>query len=739
MTNHHADDADLLDDFDVRTSVRHLADCLAAGAAIDALRATGPASREFERIFETSHTALQMGSVDGRRSRVNRAFADFLGTAVDDLVEAPPPGETVRLDQGGADDAIPASAAVDAGGPRTPGIRRYLRADGRTVWGAVTDVEVDSADGRIRLTQVVDVTQPVEVIVGAVSARRELADRAERYRALTLPVPDPVFRLSADGIVIEQNDAANELFGLDDRAGDDVAQILPFEARGRVRRMIAASLADGRSHRIDRQRLRIEGDETPRWFMLRVAPDLTGDPARSVHLVLGDVTRHVEDETRLTTLALTDPHTGIPNRAAACDRLDHAIKALKRRPGSGVAVLAVDIDNFKSLNDVYGHAFGDSALIQFAERATGAIREHDTVGRLGGDEFLVIIEDVGDVELARHAAERIAVRMNPFTASVDGGPSVKVSTSMGLAWTSEPVEVSSLIAAADNNLMLAKRNGRGRLWILDDVDVSPRSGHVTRSTRLGELLHAIEQQEFVVHYQPVVDREHELVAVEALVRWQHPVHGLMTPDSFVQLLIETGQMATVGTWVMETAISQVARWRTDFGSNVRLNVNASAGEIGRAEYRLLLQQMVERSGVEAGIVSVELTEQALSGSMVSESALDELASFGVNVVLDDFGTGISSLAHLRTASLTGVKIDRSFVSDTHDGDIDRRIVRGVTQLAHEVGVEVTAEGVETEEQSDWIRSIGCDFLQGFYFGRPVDADTIGDLVASTVVRAPRPV
>lgn len=726
MSNHDHPDSEPTDDEEFRLSTRHLAECFAAaGVRID-MSTSLPHDRRIEHVVAASRTPMYVVDHDGLVVRANGAFADLVGRAVDDVVGR----STLEL--------------TPDTGIGSPDLARYPRPDGTVAWGSasVVTAELDGAwhdldpdldigvatDVGREVVRVVDVTAQVEVIGRAVAARRELAAREARYRELVLPAPDPVFRLTADGVIIEQNDAANELFGLDDRAGDSIEEILPAPSRSRVREMIAAALIDGRSQRIDRQQLHVVGSDAERWFMIGVVPELTGEPGGSVHLVLGDVTSNVANEQRLTALALTDPLTGIPNRAAAQDRLGHAMKRLKRRQKSGVAVIAVDIDNFKSLNDVYGHAFGDAALIQFAQRATAAVREQDTVGRIGGDEFLIVVEDADSAEVARLAAHRIADELNPFNATVDGGPSVSVTASMGMAWTSEPVEVSALIAAADEHLMLAKRNGRGRLWFPDAVDVSPASGHVTRSEWLGELLEAIDDQQFVLHYQPLVDREDRLVAVEALVRWQHPTRGLVPPDSFVPLLIETGQMATVGTWVMETAIAQIAEWRRSRKPGLRLNINASAGEIGRVEYRRALQENVERAGLESGVVNVELTEQALSGSMVSDSALNELASFGVNLVLDDFGTGISSLAHLRTDSLSGVKIDRSFVSNTHDGDIDRRIVRGVTQLAHEVGVEVTAEGVETAEQSQWIRSIGCDYLQGFYFARPVHAAGIEALV-----------
>lgn len=686
-------------------------------------------SPDFDRIFDASPTALQLVAADGSFRRVNPAFAAFLGRDMAEVLELTMRDVVHELDQDDGDPLL--GRHPTAGEAAAQHLCRYVRRDGEVVWAwLVMSEPVDGLDDvPVRLGQIVDVTSQLDVIGRSIAARQEIADRKAWYRSLVLPGADPVMRIRGDGIVVKANDAAMELFAFDPTSAHHLDELVSPAASTRLRSMIAAAVAEGSSHSLEPHHLRIGGGDDKRWFVIRVVPDLGPEAGGTVHLVFGDVTGGVESERRLTELALTDPLTGIANRAAVQDRLDHSMKRLRRQSDSGVAVVAIDIDNFKALNDVYGHAFGDTVLVQFAHAANGVIRELDTIGRLGGDEFLVILEDTASLAHARQAAERLAIALNPFVSDVEGMPPVEVSTSLGMAWTSEPVDASWLIAAADERLMLAKRSGRGRLWLPDDLeaDVAVNTGKVSRRDLILELRRAIDDHEFVLQYQPLVDRDDELFAVEALVRWQHPDRGLLPPDTFVPLLIETGQIATVGTWVMETSIAQVAKWRNESGSSVRININASAGEIARPEYRRALMATLDREGVEPGAVNVELTEQALAGGAVSQMAMHELTESGVNLVLDDFGTGISSLAHLRTMSLSGVKIDRTFVSDTRHGDIDRRIVRGVTQLAHEVGVEVTAEGVETEEQSDWIRSIGCDYLQGYFFGRPAWSEEIAEL------------
>jgi diguanylate cyclase (GGDEF)-like protein/PAS domain S-box-containing protein len=719
------------EEFAFRTS--QLATALSSAQAVLDLRSVD--AERFDQIFDSSSTAMYIVSTGDVVVRSNQAFAGFVGRSIDELVGRSIHDVLHDLDRE-YDDPLLGHASIPADDGSLRVLCRFVRPDHEIVWAWLAITELDqriptsAASGAERLAQVVEVTAQIELIGRSIAARQELVEREARFRSLVLPGADPVLRVTADGVVVDANEAARSTFDFSDEEEHRIDELVPPAGRARLREMIAAAVNDGLSQQLERQRLRIRGSADKRWFVIRVVPELSGRRAATVHLVFGDVTGCVESERRLTAMALTDPLTGIANRAAVQDRLGHAMKRLRRQRESGVAVVAIDIDNFKSMNDVYGHAFGDATLVEFARKATEVIRDLDTVGRLGGDEFLVILEDTGTPADARLAAERLAEALNPFVADIDGTSTVEISTSMGMAWTSEPIDAAQLVAVADERLMLAKRSGRGRLWLPDDADadVAVSSGRVSRRDLILELRRAIDDDQFVLHYQPLVDRDNAVFAVEALIRWEHPARGMLAPDSFVPLLIETGQMATVGTWVMERAIAQIAEWRTKSGTAIRLNINASAGEIARPEYRRALRDTLDREGVEPSAVYVELTEQALSGGAVSDTAIEELTSSGVNLVLDDFGTGISSLSHLRAVSISGVKIDRSFVSDTRPDDIDRRIVRGVTQLAHEVGVQVTAEGVETAEQSEWIRSIGCDYLQGYFYGRPVSPEDIADLV-----------
>ena len=441
-------------------------------------------------------------------------------------------------------------------------------------------------------------------------------------------------------------------------------------------------------------------------------------------------------------LAVADPLTGAANRDTTQRYLNDLMDAKRLEvaagdQSTGVAVIALDVDRFTALNDLYGQAFGDYCLVRLTDIVNTVLEGKHLVGRLGGDEFMVVLDGITSARQAQKMAALIDDAIGTFVVDASGSGKVAVTTSSGLAWTSDPVDPMGMLASAFERLEASKPDSDSEVWLPDGVDEDGAAvGTTIRRQLLAELRTAIELEQFVLHYQPVVDAEGSVAAVEALIRWNHPERGLLAPDAFVPLLLETGLMADVGVWVVDAGLAQIAEWHRDFGVRIKLNVNASAGEIGRPEYLEAIVSGLERHGVPAEDLAVELTEQMVSKMTVTPGALNAIAAAGVNIVLDDFGTGISSLSHLRNVALRGVKIDRSFVSETAPGDIDRRIVRGMIQMANSLGVQVTAEGIETEEQAEWIRSLGCDLLQGYYFGRPSAA---ADVAALIRIDCPQPV
>jgi EAL domain-containing protein (putative c-di-GMP-specific phosphodiesterase class I) len=308
--------------------------------------------------------------------------------------------------------------------------------------------------------------------------------------------------------------------------------------------------------------------------------------------------------------------------------------------------------------------------------------------------------------------------------------SVRITASVGIAWTDRRVTTDEFVARSRRALAEAKRRGRARAWLeqSSDGEASPRGGPT-----MAELNAALRREEFELVYQPIVSAlDGRTRAVEALLRWRHPEHGLLAPNRFLGWLLENGQIGPVGQWVVRTSISQLGHWKRSHPAlcDLALHVNLTAAELALPELPALLRNEIELAEIDPAAVCIEVTEQALSGVMVSPSTLTQVADVGVRIVLDDFGTGISSLSHLRTKPLHGIKVDRSFVVGAENDPNERSIVEGVVAIAAGLGIETTAEGVETSEQAQWLTDLGCTFLQGYHFARPGAADAVPALVGN---------
>ena len=708
-----------------RSELATLTGCLSGAMATNDLSRSNDQFAQFERGFEETTIGMQILSPEDTFVRVNKAFADFVGWSADELV-----GRSWRevsfdddIERAAAQRALLWSRAV----PSHHEVKRYRRRDGRAVWGSLTLTPTfdrpSDPHPAVVIAQVVDMSDQIEQLE---SVRRELIQSERRYRSLIAPSPNPVLRVRADGTIVDANSVASDLLGLDGVADRPVRleRAVPTAIAETLMSLIDVTLRDGSPQTI--QKMRLSTPITERWFRVTVF----GEDGPYVHIALNDITDLVQNEARLSTMALTDALTGVANRAAIHARLQHALDRLERHSGSGVAVAAVDLDHFKSVNDTFGHAFGDPALCRFAQGTSSTLRTQDSIGRLGGDEFLIVLEDVASASLADEIARRISDSVNPLVVEQDGGRAIELSSSVGVAWTGEAMSADELMERADRALLDAKRDGRGRVRSEPtDRGDGPFVSHerVTGS----ELSSALESGEFELHYQPIVGPDRRIVAVEALLRWRHPTRGLLLPDDFLENLIHSGHMGPVGAWVLDTAMDQLASWDRDGLVDLHLNINVSPAELAHPRFRDVLRQSIDRHSFDEKRVVVELTETALGGSLVAPSTLRDVASIGVRLVLDDFGTGVSSISQLRTESLSGIKVDRSFVSSTSPDDRNRRITEGLIALAHQLGIEVTAEGVETEEQQAWIGATGCERMQGWLFSQAVTADRIPELVAAS--------
>ena len=444
--------------------------------------------------------------------------------------------------------------------------------------------------------------------------------------------------------------------------------------------------------------------------------------------------RRSEEETRHQ--ALHDPLTGLPNRLLFRDRLQHAV-ARATRGGSSVAVMFLDVDNFKVINDSLGHEAGDEVLTELAPRLTQALRSGDTVARFGGDEFVLVCEELADQTEALRIAERVQdCFASPF---VLGGTEHFISASIGVAVrTTGEDGPEELIRDADAAMYHAKQRGRARYEVFD---ATMRSSALDRLRIEGELRQALDRDELRLHYQPVISlRTGEIVAVEALVRWQHPERGLLGPGEFVPVAEESGLIVPLGKWVLREAVRMAAHWRAlrpEPAVPLVVSVNLSARQMGEPDLVATVAETLRECEVDPRQLALEITESLLvEDPLASAETLGALQELGVKLVLDDFGTGYSSLGYVKHFPLDFLKLDRSFVAELGEGERDAAIVGAVVEMSRALEARVVAEGIETEGQLERIIALGCDLGQGFYFARPLPPERIDEVLLAAPWRTP---
>ena len=427
-----------------------------------------------------------------------------------------------------------------------------------------------------------------------------------------------------------------------------------------------------------------------------------------------------EEQTRLSHQALHDALTGLPNRVLFLERLTQAVEAAARRSIHS-AVLFIDVDRFKAVNDIAGHAAGDQLLIGVARRLREVLRPADTVARLGGDEFVVLCENLYDAQKEAVAiAERICETMTqPFSAA---GNELFTSASVGLAFVRPGDDPHVLVARADSAMYMAKQRGRSR-WEIYHPDFDERT---TRRAELINGLHrAVERDELVLHYQPVKDLgTGAVVSMEALVRWQHPTLGLVAPTEFIPLAEETGLIIEIGRWVLIEACTQCAAWRKEGYDSIDVAVNVSGRQLEESGFATDVEAVLASTGLPASALSMEVTESVIvTEGSIGHEVLEDLQRIGVRLAIDDFGIGYSSLSYLANLPVHSLKVDRTFIAGLGTAH-DSSIVAAMVDLAHKLGLEVVAEGVETEIELEQLREAKCDTAQGFLLGRPAPLSSL---------------
>lgn len=455
---------------------------------------------------------------------------------------------------------------------------------------------------------------------------------------------------------------------------------------------------------------------------------------------LGRVIERKRAEDRLIHSAFHDSLTNLPNRALFLERLEFAMNRARRHPDYRFAVLFLDLDRFKVVNDSLGHVVGDRLIAETSRRLTGCLRRNDMVARIadadlpsrspdiiarmGGDEFSILLDDIRDASDPIRVAERIQQELAaPFTLE---GREVFITASIGIALSATGYNVvHDILRDADIAMYRAKALGGGRCEVFD------QAMHAQAMVRLqleAELRHALERQEFRLHFQPIVSLHNGRISgFEALVRWEHPKRGLIAPSEFIPLAEETGLILSIGKWVLREACRQARQWQVQFPQHppLTMSVNLSARQLAQPDLIDYLDRVLRETGLAPNSLKLELTESvAMENAERTQRLLSELKRLGIQVSIDDFGTGYSSLSYLRRLPIDTLKIDRSFVRHIDADEESREIVRTIMMLAHNLNMDVIAEGAETSEEISHLKKLNCEYAQGYFFFKPSDSTTI---------------
>jgi diguanylate cyclase (GGDEF)-like protein/PAS domain S-box-containing protein len=554
-------------------------------------------------------------------------------------------------------------------------------------------------------------------------------DQALRNRVILDNLVSGVLTIDPQGLVVSCNRGACEIFGytaeeivrhnlsmlIPEHHRDKHAQYLQQDASEVVNRVIC--------HKREVEGLRKDG----RTFPLQITVSRIMVAMQATYIVIvSDISLRRQAEETIQNLAFYDELTGLPNRRRLLDRLQQAIVSATRSGQRGALIL-LDLDHFRHINDTLGPSFGDELLRQVGGRLQTCVREEDTVAHLGGDEFMVMLETLGlgGQPAALHAesvAQKILHTLNqPYELR---GRLYDSSASLGIVMFDKNAGgFDELVKMADAAMYQAKAAGRKTVRFFDP-DMQALA--VARMSLEKDIQRGLEQQEFVLHYQLQVDARGNPLGVEALVRWQHPVRGLVMPDEFIAVAEDTGLILPLGHWVLDAACQQLKHW-TERPSTARwtMAVNVSALQFSQEDFVLTVARAVARSGIDAHRLKLELTESMLIDDLPQVIAkMRSLQAMGVSFSLDDFGTGYSSLTHLKRLPMNQLKIDQSFVRDLMADPDDAVISQTIVALGHNLGMQVIAEGVETVGQRDFLAGIGCDAFQGYLYGRPMPPDAL---------------
>ncbi|EDL66589.1 sensor domain-containing protein [Bacillus sp. SG-1] len=667
----------------------------------------------FESLIEKAPIGvyiLEEGSV----SYINNYYSDLLGYTREEFTQG-----LVSLQQIIHPEDYPTvQARIEGRNQGNKKVERYrvrnINKQGKLIYTEIQSYMEIICDKRVLFGSVIDITEQIE-------AQQMLEESNEKYKSLFESSPDAMYSMDENGILIDVNPAGEQLIGYSTKemkgmpfmplvASEDLPEAIKHFESAKVGEPSSAELVLIRK---DSQKIHVEATHYP----MKVNGEIVG-----TYGTARDITKKKLYDEKMRELAFYDPLTRLPNRKLFEDRLGQIIKLAKIEEKL-FSVIFLDLDRFKFINDSMGHHIGDEFLKLVADRLKQSIRSTDTLSRLAGDEFTILLPDITEEDVIS-IAERINQSLaEPFQVS---GHWLSVSASIGIAFsTGKNVGVSEIIHRADTAMYQTKKFRRSQYTIYsDEMEVDTSYNLIIER----DLPLAVINNELELYYQPIMNLESEkVIAMEALIRWHHPELGMVAPNDFIRVAEECGQIIPIGNWVLETACIQNKKWQDSGKPPFKVAVNVSTKQLQQYDFVDSVKKVLAKSGLEAKWLELEVTESILLDDVEEiKESLTRLRGIGVSISIDDFGTGYTSLSYLRQYPFDTVKIDKSFIDDISRDLHGKRITSAIISLAHSLNMNVVAEGIEGETELIFLKREKCDAGQGYYFSKPIPVHLLPD-------------
>ncbi|PKO33392.1 MAG: GGDEF domain-containing protein [Betaproteobacteria bacterium HGW-Betaproteobacteria-7] len=674
------------------------------------LDALEQAEMRYRHIFEHASEGIFQSTRDGHYLAANPALAHLYGYgSADELIaDLADIERRLYVQPGRRDDFL---RLIETSGEVRNFESEVVRRDGSRLWISENAHAVRGAQGEFIC---------YEGTVQDISERKQTEEHLRLLAMVFSNSNEAIIVTDAENRIVATNSAFTQLTGY--QPEEVLGQNPRLLSAGNTPREVFAEMwtslhRDGawQGELWDRRK---SGEAYPKWLSVSLVRDEQGNIRNHIGSFI-DISELKATQERIRHLAHHDTLTNLPNRFSLNEKLEQAV-AFCRRNRMQLALMLIDLDRFKTINDTLGHHAGDELLVEVARRLLGAVRESDIVARLGGDEFVVALPGIGSPDDAAHLADKIAREISrPYLIS---GQEQRTTPSIGIClFPEDGGEIGDLLKNADVAMYHAKAKGRGNYqFFTEDMNIATtRRMNIESDLRL-----ALERDEFELHYQPQLDlRSGTIVGVEALIRWRHPTRGLVPPGDFIPIAEESGMIAAIGDWVLQEACRQLRLWQDKGIAHVRMSINLSTGQFLDKTLPARIHKLLAQYRLSASLLDLEVTESmSMASPDESISVMKTLRNSGLTLSIDDFGTGYSSLAYLKLLPINTLKIDRSFVKDIESDPNDADICDVTVLLAHKLGLEVVAEGVETEAQLKFLLSIGCEKVQGYLISKPLPAE-----------------